>query len=72
MKKINLERKLSLKKETITKLNKEELSYVRGGDDPAGAGVWKTWKLSRCMFGPSGTAWSSPTIATACTTGGTN
>lgn len=65
MKKMNLSKKLSLNKETVAKLNNTEMSQINGG------AVWKTWVLSRCITGPSGTAYSCPTYIGACTGTGT-
>jgi len=68
MKKISLSKKLSLNKETVAKLNNTEMGSINGGAAPE---KWKTWVISRCIAGPSGTAYSCPTYVGACTTGGT-
>lgn len=45
MKKIKFERKLSLKKETIAQLNKEQMSEINGGDP--GAATWSLFCASK-------------------------
>jgi hypothetical protein len=49
MKKIKLIKKLSLKKDTIAKLNNVEKSQIKGGDHPIYSEDFRCYTLSHCM-----------------------
>lgn len=69
MKKLKFEKKLSLRKETITSLNGEQLDKLRGGDDPGA-----TWSLfcasRRCGTAPAATMADVTCDAANCPTQG--
>ena len=67
MKKVNLNGKLSLKKETIAKLNNEQMNFVKGGDiKTAGACASSACEVTYLCVGTVARTCPQTCLATGC------